>query len=303
MFADMTGYTRLSSQLPLDEVNGIVERYFGAFLEEILAQGGDVNETAGDGLMVLFQHDDPREHARAAVRAAAGIQRITRSLNAERVGAIPIGVHIGINSGIASVGATKIQAGAGMRWTYTASGSTTNTAARIGALGHEIAITGETRSRLAGGFALEDLGEQALKNVARPVRVFRVQTPEAPSAAAAPARAAPVASGELGGRGVRGVLREAGSGRPLAGYRIRVFDKDLIRDDFLGEALCDGEGRFQLRFAPGSSPGLLEGHLDLYLRVIDPQVEREVWSTATEIRKAELDVETFEVEVPPHRLV
>ncbi len=178
MFADMTGYTRLSSQLPLDEVNAIVERYFGAFLVEILNQGGDVNETAGDGLMVLFRSDDPGEHARAAVRAALGIQRITRAINAEREGQIPIGLHIGINSGIASVGATKIQAGDGSRWTYTASGPTTNIAARVGELGHEIAITEETQRRLDRRFPLEDLGIQALKNVTAPVRTFRVLVPE-----------------------------------------------------------------------------------------------------------------------------
>lgn len=50
LFADITGYTRLSAQLELDQVNQLVERYFGAFLDEILSRGGDVNETAGDGL-------------------------------------------------------------------------------------------------------------------------------------------------------------------------------------------------------------------------------------------------------------
>jgi transcriptional regulator with GAF, ATPase, and Fis domain len=70
LFADITGYTRLSAQLELDRVNRLVERYFGAFLDEILARGGDVNETAGDGLMVIFRKRDPRRHARAAALAA-----------------------------------------------------------------------------------------------------------------------------------------------------------------------------------------------------------------------------------------
>jgi class 3 adenylate cyclase len=174
MFADMTGYTRLSAQLPHDQVNAIVERYFGAFLDAILAEGGDVNETAGDGLMVLFQHDDPSSHARAAVRAALGIQRVTQAINAEREGQVPIGVHIGINSGIASVGATKIEGGGSMRWTYTASGPITNLAARIGALGEPIAISAETRRRIGPEFAVESLGAQMLKNVSEPVEPFRV---------------------------------------------------------------------------------------------------------------------------------
>ncbi len=175
VFADMQGYTRLSAQLPLEEVNGIIELYFGAFLDEILEQGGDVNETAGDGLMVLFQDEDPDAHARAAVRAALGIQRITRELNEKRAGEIPVQMHIGVNSGVASVGATKISGGGGAdRWTYTASGPVTNIAARVGALGHATVVTESTRARLGDGFELEDLGPQALKNVSEPVRAYRV---------------------------------------------------------------------------------------------------------------------------------
>ncbi len=174
VFADMTGYTRLSSQLPLDEVNRIVERYFGAFLDEIIKQGGDVNETAGDGLMVLFRDKDPRCHAEAAVRAALGIQRRTREINVERGGEIEIGMHVGVNSGVASVGATKIQAAGGMRWTYTASGPITNLAARLAGLGHEIVVTEETRRRLHDGFEVQDLGPQSLKNVTEPMRAYLV---------------------------------------------------------------------------------------------------------------------------------
>ena len=139
--------------------------------------GGDVNETAGDGLMVLFQDEDPERHARAAVRAAVGIQRVTREINLEREGQVPIGVHIGINSGTASVGATKIQAVGGMRWTYTASGPR-RTSRRGSARSRVPAKASWSAKRraaaLAGGFRLRDLGLQTLKNVQRPVRAWRV---------------------------------------------------------------------------------------------------------------------------------
>lgn len=188
VFADMQGYTRLSSQLPLEAVNEIIELYFGAFLDEILRHGGDVNETAGDGLMVLFQDEDGAAHARAAVRAALGIQRIAAELNSRRKDEIPVGMHVGVNSGIASVGATKISGTGGDRWTYTASGPVTNIAARVGALGHEIVVTGETFRRLGDGFRVEDLGPQSLKNVKDPVHAYRVLEELAPE------RTAPLAS-------------------------------------------------------------------------------------------------------------
>ena len=36
LFADITGYTRLSSRLAADDLDALVERYFGAFLDEIV---------------------------------------------------------------------------------------------------------------------------------------------------------------------------------------------------------------------------------------------------------------------------
>ena len=177
VFADMTGYTRLSAEMDLDQVNRLVERYFGAFLDEIMKCGGDVNETAGDGLMVIFQAGDPREHARAAVLAALGIQQRTREINVELSHRLePITMKVGVNSGLASVGATKIEGVAGTRWTYTASGPTTNVAARLAALaeGEFVIISGETRARIGDEFDAEDLGPQSLKNVPQPVRAYLV---------------------------------------------------------------------------------------------------------------------------------
>lgn len=176
LFADITGYTRLSGQMDHERLNQLVELYFGAFLDEILRLGGDVNETAGDGLMVIFQHADPRQHAKAAVQAGLAILRRTHETNGTLEGYFePITMHIGVNSGMAAVGATKIEGAAGTRWTYTASGITTNIAARLAAL-HEggcIVLSEETRRRLDDEFPLIDLGPQMLKNVARPVRAYR----------------------------------------------------------------------------------------------------------------------------------
>jgi len=177
LFVDIVGYTRLSERLDAAQVNLLIERYFGEFLDEILQEGGDVNETAGDGLMVIFQDSDPRRHARAAVRTALAIVRRARQINAELAEASePITLHVGVNSGVAAVGATKIEGTAGTRWTYTASGPVTNVAARLAALaeGEAILIGAETRHRLDGGFDVKDLGEQPLKNVEEPVRVFRL---------------------------------------------------------------------------------------------------------------------------------
>jgi class 3 adenylate cyclase len=186
LFVDIAGYTRLSERFDVARVNQLVERYFGAFLDEILGRGGDVNETAGDGLMVIFRGPDPRDHARAAVLAAQGVLRRAHAINDELTElSEPIRLHVGVNSGTAGVGATKIEGSAGTRWTYTASGPVTNLASRLAALGEgdAVVVGSETASRLGAEIALEDWGERQLRNVDEPVRVFRLSVPTRPAPA------------------------------------------------------------------------------------------------------------------------
>ena len=85
-------------------------------------------------------------------------------------------MHVGVNSGVASVGATKIEGLAGARWTYTASGSTTNVAARLAALseGGDVILSEETRRRIGDDFSPEDLGSRTLKNVPQAMRIYRL---------------------------------------------------------------------------------------------------------------------------------
>jgi class 3 adenylate cyclase len=175
LFADISGYTRLSARLQPDDLAALVERYFGAFLDEIVKHGGDVNETAGDGLMVIFHEG---EHARAAVDAARAIQRRAAEIGAELAARFdPVAMHVGINTGPALLGATKIEGSAGTRWTYTASGMTTNIAARLSAQAGdgEIVLSEPTRQRLDADLAVEDLGVRELKNVDTPLRLFRLR--------------------------------------------------------------------------------------------------------------------------------
>src|SRR5881296_2782007 len=184
LFVDIAGYTRLAGRLDAATVDRLVERYFGAFLDEILRNGGDVNETAGDGLMVIFQDGDARRHARAAVTTALALLRRAREINAAEPPDEPIALHVGVNTGRAAVGATKIEGTAGTRWTYTASGPVTNVAARLAALGDDAIHLGEaTTARLPSRIGLEDLGEVPLRNVEEPVRVYRLRVPEPVAAA------------------------------------------------------------------------------------------------------------------------
>jgi class 3 adenylate cyclase/HAMP domain-containing protein len=177
LFLDIAGYTRLSEQMDPRRLNQLVQLYFTSFLEIIQQHHGDVNETAGDGLMVIFQSErQATDHALNATRAAFSIRQRVETLNAEYGGVFPsVQLHMGINTGPALVGATKL----GPRWTFTASGPATNLAARFAgsAQGGEIVVGPLTAERIRQHFVLESLGERAFKNVAEAVLVFRVIPP------------------------------------------------------------------------------------------------------------------------------
>ena len=106
LFLDVEGYTRLSEQLPPPRLNRMIQEYFSAFLEIIRAHHGDVNETAGDGLMVIFQSEgSPTRHAQNAAGAAFRLLARVAQLNQEFTGTYPpVAIHVGINSGPALVG-------------------------------------------------------------------------------------------------------------------------------------------------------------------------------------------------------
>lgn len=179
LFLDIEGYTRISSSRPDHVIVSVIERYFSACLNIVEDFGGDINEVAGDSLMMIFQDDeDPRRHATNAIDAAIEIRAKAAEFNANPQPGHPSMVaNMGINSGVASVGANKFETPAGRaRWTFTASGRVTNIAARIGAEASQgrILIGDETARRVGHRYALVDMGKNSLKNVQEPVSIYQV---------------------------------------------------------------------------------------------------------------------------------
>lgn len=182
LFLDISGYTRLSEQLSPEALNTLVERYFSAFLDSIQEAGGDINETAGDGFMVIFQEMDRHIHASKAVDTALALLTVTETLNQENRDH-PLAIHMGLNSGIALVGATRFEGLRGTRWTFTASGPVTNLAARLAGVAEagQILVGPETVQRVGDRYRVERLGLERLKNVTEAVEIHRVLGRSAPT--------------------------------------------------------------------------------------------------------------------------
>jgi class 3 adenylate cyclase len=178
LFLDIGGYTGLCERLGHAVVHDIIEKHFSVFMDAIYRNNGDVNETAGDGLMVLFLNEDREGNAQDAVRTALTIRDQTLRLKDECAMLYrPLDINMGINSGTALVGAAKFESLIGSRWTYTARGTLTNVAARISALGSKgtLLMSRATADRVKSLFSPTSRGMHKLKNVSEEVEVFELK--------------------------------------------------------------------------------------------------------------------------------
>src|SRR5262249_45359864 len=131
---------------------------------------GRLVKTTGDGLLVEFGS------VIDALRCATEVQRQIAQRNSETVGADRIEYRIGVHQGDIVVEGDDIL------------GDGVNIAARLeglaapGGICVPAGVRGDTAGKLALGF--DDIGEQALKNITRPIRVYRVHIPLASTAAA-----------------------------------------------------------------------------------------------------------------------
>jgi class 3 adenylate cyclase len=179
LFLDIEGFTALLQKYSTQRINHVIESYFSIFYDLIQKNGGDVNEMAGDGMMVIFLEPDPVKRGKSAVQAALEIQKQCTKYSEERDSFLfPIQVNMGICSGEVYLGSTKMKGTGGDRWTFTASGPVTIVAARLSdyAQGGQILIGEETVRRIGKDFPLTHLGKVQLKNFRDPVAVTQVRS-------------------------------------------------------------------------------------------------------------------------------
>lgn len=184
LFLDVEGSSTLTEAMEPQRIDRLIEDYFSQYLDFVHEYQGELTETAGDGLMIVFQGDDPSLHALNAVRTALAIQAATQRLcsNDPQLKDC-LRINIGINSGAALVGFTRYEGALGTRVTFTAAGRTTIVAARLQQLarGGSVLLSAETARRIAAradfaalDAALDEQGTVTLKNLRQPERVYRL---------------------------------------------------------------------------------------------------------------------------------
>jgi len=173
--ADVAGYSRL---MGVDEA-GTLARLNGLRRElidpQVAEHKGRVVKTTGDGILIEFPS------VVEAVACAVAVQQGMAERNAAVAQDQRIEFRVGINSGDVIVEDGDIH------------GDGVNIAARLEAMAEpggicvSALVHDQVRGRLDCGF--DDLGEQQLKNIARPVRVYRVGPGTGPRATRPPAGA------------------------------------------------------------------------------------------------------------------
>ncbi len=101
---------------------------------------------------------------------------------------------------------------------------------------------------------------------------------------------------------VVGTVVEEGSDRPLEGLLVRAYDKDLFKDDHLGDTHTDAAGRFEIAYTDVQFRDLHETLPDLYLRIFDASGKRLLHSTEKAVRRNVRGLERFEIRIPRDQL-
>jgi adenylate cyclase len=166
--ADVAGYSRL---IGLDEEGTLVrlkELRRTLIDPKISEHRGRIVKTMGDGLLVQFGS------AVDAMRCAADIQRLVTEQQAKTTDDRRIQLRIGINVGDIVVDGEDIH------------GNGVNIAARLEALAEPggICVSGSVHDQVRDklDFSFDDTGDQQLKNIARPVRAYRIRIASAKQA-------------------------------------------------------------------------------------------------------------------------
>jgi adenylate cyclase len=187
MFADLSGFTALSTRLPPEELMAVTNTYHAMMVEAVEATGGYVNQFLGDAVMAIWGAPlaDP-DHAASAARAALRIvdKIMQAKAEADAQGVPGYAVKIGINTGPAVVG----NVGAPKRYNYTAVGETVNIAARLESVpedyGCRIVVGPVTAAAIGDRFALCELDWIKVKGKDEAFSIFQLIAERSPAESA-----------------------------------------------------------------------------------------------------------------------
>ena len=178
LYADLRGFSTVSTRLPTAELVELVNAYFGRIVGCLAEEGGEVLKFIGDGVLAIFPLDgDGREETGAtAARALSAARKAiaaVEEVNAGREAAMTCpGLDIALHAGEVLYG----NIGAPRRLDFTVVGSAVNAISRLEPLCQQFStpiIVSEDFARHGNGaLALDSLGHQNLRGLDTAMEVF-----------------------------------------------------------------------------------------------------------------------------------
>lgn len=161
MFSDIRSFTAMTEKLPPERLTKLLQEYFDAMTEEVMATEGVVDKFIGDGIMAFWGAPIPQpDHADRAIATARKMIARLDKLKAKwkEEGSEGLEMGIGIHLGVATIG----NMGSKLRSDYTAIGDVVNVASRLEGLNKKykshIIISESTRRQLMKPLRTRDIG-------------------------------------------------------------------------------------------------------------------------------------------------
>jgi class 3 adenylate cyclase len=178
LFSDIRSFTKVTEQLPPQQLTRLLQDYFTAMTDEVMATDGIVDKFIGDAIMAFWgapieQPDQADRAVQTAMNMITRLRTLKEKWAAEGYPVIDIG--IGINLGVATVG----NFGSTKRYDYTLLGDAVNAASRLEGLNKRfqstVIISDSTKKQLTLNVKTHDLGSVTVDGREEPIRVHRVE--------------------------------------------------------------------------------------------------------------------------------
>jgi adenylate cyclase len=177
LFADLVGFSSMAENTAPKELIRLLNEYFSAMTEIILAHQGTVDKFIGDAIMAFWGAPLPlADHAVLACETALEMQAAMGPLQDgwEAQGFPRISTRIGLHTGPVVAG----NVGSKKRFNYTVMGDNVNLAARLERAnkfyGTEIMLSEATYRRLGNTFLLRELDLVQVRGRAQPVTIYEL---------------------------------------------------------------------------------------------------------------------------------
>jgi adenylate cyclase len=179
LMSDLRGFTTMAERLAPEIVSEMMNEYFTAMVDVILAHRGLVQDFIGDAIMAVYGAplEDP-EHcwhaAHTAVAMHAALEGLNRRWEAEGRG--PLAMGIAVHTGEAFAGTL----GAPRKKKYAVLGDTVNTTSRMEGLNRDlgtgILISGAVLAVLKDRVVVRDRGSVTVKGRRQPIEIHELMT-------------------------------------------------------------------------------------------------------------------------------